>query len=252
MYHPKSNGFFSALLYIYLSVRHYLEKMNFGKARHFKNSFSEQLNSCNENEVDGIIITIRRFKYFIESISEQIDKDNKAIQIDLSNEDTEVALDMRMQFNIDSNLNYFLDNILKSNLVGIYSYFEYTLKKISKICESNLNPRKTLGSYKSGALINRYNSFLIDQVIPLLSAENAHFEKILVWNQLRNDIVHQNSIIERFNPQDLKHSSLLIKRDSFQFLKSDIILDFLFEIESYLYIIITLINKKHDLIEYVN
>jgi hypothetical protein len=224
--------------------------MNFGKARHFKNEFSEEINSCNENESDGILITIRRFEYFIKSVSNQIESDNILIKNEINKEVFEVAISMRKQFNIDSNLNYFLDNILKSNLVGIYSYFEHTLKNISKICESNISTTKTLASFKNGSLINRYNSFLIDQVIPLLSNENQSFERILVWNKLRNDIVHQNSFIEKFNPKDLVHNSLLIQEDTFQFLKSDIIIEFLHEIESYLFKIIKLLNEKYDLIEY--
>lgn len=224
--------------------------MAFGKARHFKNSFSEQLNYLNENEIDGILITIRRFDYFIKSITKQIESENKLIHDEISKEDTEVAILMQKQFNITTNLNYFLDNVLKSNLVGIYSYFEHILKNISKICEANLNTPKTLESFKSGALISQYNSFLIEQVIPSLAKEDVHFKRILVWNKLRNDIVHQNSIIERFNPKDLTHDSLLVKGNTFRFLKSDIILEFLTEIEEYLNKIIILINEKHNLIEY--
>lgn len=229
--------------------------MKFGKARHFKNQFSEELNYCNENDIDGIIITIRRFEYFIKSLTKKIENDNKLIQIEISKEqDANIAFDIQRQFNVDTNLNYFLDNILKSNLVGIYSYFEHILKRICEICESNLKTAKALKSYKkksnSGSYTNKYNLFLTDQIIPLLSKESGNFNRILIWNELRNDIVHRNSSIERFNPQNLKHVSLIVVENTFRFLKSDIILEFLSEIENYLNQIINLINERYDLIEY--
>lgn len=220
-----------------------------GKPRSFKNSFSVEINDLNENEIDGIIITNKRFKYFIESVSQQIENDNKKILEEFQGEEYDVASSMLNQFHVDSNLNYFLDTILKSNLVAIYSNFENRLDEISEICKRNLPKTKCTCEFKNGSIINKRNAFLKSEIIPKIDSLKSDFNQILIWNRIRNDIVHNNSITSKFNPESYNHSSLIIEHNKILFKNSNIIIEFLELTSKYLMNIIDYINEKYQLIE---
>jgi hypothetical protein len=221
----------------------------FGKSREFRNKFSEEINALNEDENDGIYITNKRFQYFIDSLTNQIETNNNEILKEIEEEDSDVRISMLSQFDVDSNLNYFSDTILKSILVAIYSNFENRLDKISEICEENLVLKKGIKDFKKGSIINKRNDFLKSEVIPEVSSLKSDFDKILVWNQIRNDIVHNNSMVDRFNPDKFDHPSLIVKYDRIILKDRIVILEFLNLTSKYLMNIIDEINKRYDLIE---
>lgn len=203
----------------------------FGKSRKFKNSFSENINYFNENESDGIVITIKRFEYFIKSSTQQIEADNAKILKEIKGEDYDVAYSIKNQFNNDSNLNYFFENILKSYIVSIYSFFEHSLKEISNICDNNLKPRNRLKK-PSGSYASKYNSFLKSEIITELSENELIFQSIMKYKKIRNDIVHNSGDTTFINYQN-----------------NDDILIFLDLVKRYLSIVIDRINEKYQLVE---
>lgn len=212
--------------------------MEFGKPRNFEGDFSLELNDCYENESDGVFISISRFKYFQKSLIEKIESDNQLILAELKNEDYEVARSIRNQFDVSSKLDFFIEQILKSNVVGIYSYFEFKLGEISLICKKNkANSKKMECFEKKGgkpvSIIQKYNSFLISEIIPDLRHHNSLFKDFLYWNKIRNSIVHNNSALKTEN-------------GIIGFNNGDDILDLLDKIEKYLDTIVSLINSKKD------
>lgn len=212
--------------------------MEFGKPRIFTNEFSEELNGCYENECDGVLISIARFKYFQKSVIAKIESDNKIILSNLNNEEYEVANSMRNQFDNSTKLDFFIEHILKSNIVAIYSYFEFKVGEISTICEKNIHPKKKIKSFTKGSYIEKYNSFLISEIIPDLTVDNSLFKELSSWTEIRNGIVHNNS-------------TLKTKNNILRFKNGDDIIKLLDIIEEYLNIIISLINSKYDLINYI-
>ena len=223
--------------------------MTFGKSRHFVNEFSEELNFTYENESDGILITSLRFKYFTNSITKQIGKENDAILKEVQKEEPDVRLNMIGQFHYDSSLNYFTDNVLKSNLVSIYSFFEHSLIRIAKICESHNTVTKPLIKFKKGSYIYKSHTFLKTQIIPNLDKQNL-FEKIEFYNKIRNDIVHHNSELLNFNHLLFSHEALEIKNKTIHLLDKSFVLDFLELITSYLRNLIKELNDKYSLVKY--
>lgn len=203
----------------------------FGKSRKFKNSFSEEINSCNENEIDGIVITLKRFEYFIKSLAQQIEDNNANVLEEIKGEGYEISSSIKSQFNNDSNLNYFLESILKSYLVSIYSYFEHILKEISNICDNNLKPTNRLKKpFNNYAL--KFNSFLKLEIITKLTEQDSLFQNILKYKKIRNDIVHNSGGTTFLNYKN-----------------SDDVIEFLDLVKEYLNIIIEDINEKYQLIE---
>lgn len=226
--------------------------MEFGKPRIFTSAFSLELNGCYENESDGVSISILRFKYFQKSLIEKIESDNQLIFAKLKNEDYEVARSMRNQIDVSSKLDFFIEQILKSNVVAIYSYFEFKLSEISTICEKNIHPKKKINQFKKegrGSLIEKYCSFLISEIVPELSNYNSLFEALLTWKDIRVDIVHFNSNAEKTNPENLSFSTLKTENGIIRFNNGDDILDLLDKIEEYLGAIVSLINSKYGLIK---
>lgn len=228
--------------------------MEFGKQRIFINDFSIQLNECNENDSDGISISILRFKYFQKALIEKIESDNKLILAELKNENYQVAESMRNEFDINSKLDFFIDQIIKSNVVAIYSYFEYKLGEISTICEKNKNCKK-IESFKkinneTVSIIQKYNAFLISEIIPELSNHNSLFEYLLTWKDIRVDIVHYNSNVEKSNPINSSFSNLKTEYGFIRFKNGDDIINFIDKIEEYLNTIVRLINSNYNLINY--
>jgi hypothetical protein len=223
--------------------------MEFGKRRNFEGDFSLELNGCYESESDGVFISILRFKYFQKSLIEKIESDNQLIINELKNEDYEVARSMRNQFDVSSKLDFFIEQILKSNVVAIYSYFEFKLGNVSSICETNIHPKKKMKSFTKGSYIEKYNSFLISEIIPDLIDHSSIFQKILTWKDIRVDIVHFNSNIEKTNPENLSFSTLKTENGIIRFNNGDDILDLLDKIEKYLDTIVSLINSKYELIK---
>lgn len=206
--------------------------MGFAKPRNFEGDFSLELNGCYENESDGVSISILRFKYFQKSLIEKIELDNHLILEELKNEDYDVARSMRSQPDVSFKLDFFIEQILKSNVVAIYSYFEFKLGEISLICEKNNANYRKIECFKKNegktvSIIQKYNSFL-SEVIPDLIDHSPIFQEILTWKDIRNGIVHDNSTLKTEN---------------------DDILDLLNKIEKYLDTIVRLINSKHGLIK---
>lgn len=226
--------------------------MGFGKPRIFTSAFSLELNGCYENESDGVSISILRFKYFQKSLIEKIESDNQLILAELKNEDYKVARSIRNQIDVSSKLDFFIEQILKSNVVAIYSYFEFKLSEISTICEKNIHPKKKINQFKKegrGSLIEKYCSFLISEIVPELSNYNSLFEALLTWKDIRVDIVHYNSNVEKSNPVSSSFSALKTEYGIITFKNGDDIFGLLDQIEKYLDTIVNLINNKYQLIK---
>lgn len=224
--------------------------MKFGRPRTFVNDFSIAINGLNENDYDGILITIERFRYYLSSISENITKENARIEGELKKENTDIRLDMMRQFDVETKLNHFLNLLLRSAVVSIYSYFEHSLYSIANVCETYLKPSKKLKTIKHGPLIKRYYDF-INQTNSIKNKKTeAAFREILIWNKLRNDIVHNNGQIDRFKSGMLSHKSIEVKVNQVIFKDVDVIIEFLELIALFLADIIDKINTKHKLIEY--
>jgi hypothetical protein len=222
--------------------------MGFARPRNFESDFSLELNGCYENESDGVFISISRFKYFQKSLIEKIESDNQLILAELKNEDYEVARSMRNQTDVSFKLDFFIEQILKSNVVAIYSYFEFKLSEISTICEKNIHPKKKINQFKKGSYIEKYNLFL-SEIIPDLIDHSSIFQEILTWKDIRVDIVHYNSNVEKTNPENLSFSTLETENGIIRFNNGDDILDLLDKIKKYLGAIVSLINSKYGLIK---
>lgn len=228
--------------------------MGFGKPRNFKDDFSLELNYCYENESDGVFISISRFKYFQKSLIEKIESDNQLILEELKKEDHEVARSMHNQPDVSSKLDFFIEQILKSNVVAIYSYFEFKLGEISLICEKNKTNSRKIKCFekkegKPVSIIQKYNSFLISEIIPNLIHHNSLFKDFLYWNKIRNSIVHNNSTVKETNTKNLSFSTLETKNGIIRFNNGDDILELLDKIEEYLDTIVSLINSEYRLIK---
>ncbi len=224
-------------------------------ARTFTNPFSIELNDCNENNEDGVYMTVRRFEQFICSLKKKIDEGNERILFEIQKEENDIAISMLNQLDVSNSVHYFNDTLLKSFTVSIYSFFEHKLNQISLICERHLQLNTQIRNYaKTGkalnSLIEKYNFFLTAEVIPNLINYESKFNTIKKWKELRNLIVHDNSII-RNNEFDITTFSAIRIEDGVIKLHGDIdVLDFLYLVEAYLKIVIDLTNEKYDLINY--
>jgi len=99
------------------------------EARTFLNPFSIELNDCNENDEDGVYITVKRFEQFICNLEKKIGEDNGRILIEIQKEESDIAISMLNQLDVSNSIHYFNDTILKSFVVSIYSFFEYKLQE---------------------------------------------------------------------------------------------------------------------------
>jgi len=156
---------------------------------------------------------------------------------------------------ITNSLDYFSDIVIKSFVISVYSYFEFKIKQFAEISSKHLGNKKIEKYAKSVngkqvSSIQKYNSFLIREIVPKLKEQNKTFSKIIKWNYIRNKIVHNNSIInnESIDLKDFK--SITIDSDTIKFKDKTDLLEFLSLIDSYLEKIVELINLKYDLIHY--
>ena len=164
-------------------------------------------------------------------MAQQIEDNNANVLEEIKGEGYEISSSIKSQFNNDSNLNYFLESILKSYLVSIYSYFEHILKEISNICDNNLKPTNRLKKpFNNYAL--KFNSFLKLEIITKLTEQDSLFQNILKYKKIRNDIVHNSGGTTFLNYKN-----------------SDDVIEFLDLVKEYLNIIIEDINEKYQLIE---
>ncbi len=224
------------------------------ESREFFDKFSTELNCCAENENDGIFMTISRLKHFVSTLKEKIDQDNKEILSSIKNEEHEIACSLLNQSEVISRLDYFSDILLQSSIVTIYSFLEYKLSQVAKICEEQLTPIGKIKSYEKNGIklvsaIEKYNSFLKSEIIVDLELYSENFREILKWNNARKYIVHKskrnatNLDLSNFNSMTFEYGTLHIKDESEIF-------DFLILIEDYLAKVVDLINTKYLLIQY--
>lgn len=224
--------------------------------RHFKTPFSMDLNECNENDFDGVFYTIIRFEQFIITLKKKIDSDNQEILDKLKNEEDINSLNIS-PFELTNCLDYFSDNLLKSFIVSIYSYFEHKLEQISEISQHHLSTAKKIKDYKrnsdgKGASdIEKFNSYLKFEIIPDLHQHDLIFQEILKWKDLRKRIVHNNSFVDKNSVGIDSFSSIKIENDYIKITDEHDLLQFLKLIDKYLNAIFALINTKYDLIEYL-
>lgn len=225
------------------------------KIRNFKNEFSGELNECNENKDDGVYYTIRRFEQFIITIDDKIEQDNREIMEIIKNTDEDFAVSYLSQLDISNSLHYFKDTILKSLIVSVFSYFEFKMNQFSQITEKHVPVKQKIDSFKKienkyVSDIEKYNAFIISEIIPELKCFYSEFEQIKIWKNIRKPIVHHNSVVNRIKIDFSKFTSFQVYLEKLEIQNNKDILDFLCLIEYYLNTIIELINKKYDLIEY--
>lgn len=224
--------------------------MSFGKDRIFVNSFSEKLNAIRENKHDGILITVQRFKYYLRSLENRIETHNDKIVAELKKEQLDIQLDMRKQFDVDTELNHFLNLILTSSVVSIYSYFEYTFHTIAAVCEKHLKPQRKIDHYRYGPFIKRYYDFMIKTVPIDKQVLKEEFKEILVWKKVRNNIVHNDGRIGPQQAAHITHKSIEIKDQKIIFHDVDVIVEFVDLVADFLSKLIKEVNEGHQLIEY--
>jgi hypothetical protein len=218
------------------------------EGRTFVNKFSNELNCCYENEDDGVFYTIERFEHFLITLNNHIDNINSNIIKDIKKEDYEVAMNILNQHETVNNLCYFKNTILKSQVVAIYSYLELKLEQITTISKDHIRTIKGVKYYKNGdSDVEMYHKFLISEIIPDLAV--YEFEKIINWQKIRKNIVHN----KKFEELKIDLSSYPSLKEEFGLLKiTDIsdIREFIKLTGIYLKTIVDLINKKFNLIQY--
>jgi len=224
-------------------------------ARSFKNQFSIDLNNCNEDEFDGVTVNAMRFELFISSLNQKINEGNNKLLEEFKDEDEDVAWSMYNQFHVYNSLNYFSDSVLKAFVISIFSFFELKLKQFSEICEKQEFTTKKISDFKKTqkkvvSSIEKYNSFLISEVIPELSQLDSDFNELIIWKDLRNLIVHNNSILKNHNIDLTTLKSIKIEYDKLKIVDNNDVLRFILLVEGYLEGIVYLINQKYNLCEY--
>jgi hypothetical protein len=225
------------------------------RIRYFKNDFSAELNECSENKGDGIYFTIRRFEQFIFTLDDKIETDNRKIIENIKNTDDDFKSSYLSQLEISNSLDYFRDSVLKSFVVSILSYFEFKMDQLSHITEKHISVENKIKKFKkldgiTVSEIEKYNSFLVSEIIPDLEDLKSDFEEIKIWKDIRNLIVHDYSMVNKIRMDLSKFTSFKVVFDKVEIQNNKDIIDFLYHIEDYLNNVAGLINKKYDLIEY--
>ena len=224
-------------------------------ARTFINPFSIELNDCNENDEDGVYMTVRRFEQFICNLKKKIDEDNERILCEIQKEEKDIAISLLNQLDVSNSIHYFSDTLLKSFIVSIYSFFEHKLNQISLICKRHLKLKTQTKNYAkkvkgANSYIEKYNFLLTSEVIPNLKNYESKFDTIKKWKELRNLIVHNNSIIKSNYPDISSFPTISIVDEVIKIVGDKDVLDFLYLVEAYLKIVVDLTNEKYDLIKY--
>lgn len=222
------------------------------RARRFINNFSNNINGCSEDQSTGFASTMQRFVQLIEVTTEALDKrvDNIYLQT------KEMCPEEKMSYcsypEIDNELYYFKDMVMKNFIVSICSYLDAKTYEIIGYCEEHFENtfEEVKKKYKlTGSFFTKRHSYFTSVIIPELDIPEL-VEQIKNWTELRNCIVHGNSIVgERdikfgmFKSISNKYGSVYIDNDV------DILL-FAELVEDYLLSLVLAMNEKYDLIKY--
>jgi hypothetical protein len=227
------------------------------RGRKFSNQFSEELNYCNENEIDGVYNVMIRFRQFAVTLEEKIDSDNHEILKELEKEDDDTAQSIIQQPHMINSLEYFKDIVFKSLFVSAYSFFDYKFLQIRQVCEKHVPNIQTFKEYKREIEKQKQprkssieiTKLYIEQFIPDLNVHDKNWTKILTFKKIRDIIVHENS--EDAN-QITTSVDLIAIDEEFQIHIEDrkFLIEFLHLIENYLIDTVKYINDKFNLIEY--
>ena len=222
------------------------------ESRTFINEFSENINATAENDIDGIFITIQRFAQYISTLKKKVDADNINILKLLKSIDENEALSLSIRPDIVNQLDYFSNILLQSSIVSIYSFFDTKLEQLAIICKKHVPNTKTIDSFRySGdqSYIEKHNSFLKSEIIPDLEVYSDNFERMLIWKNVRNYIVHRSK--RSADMLDLTFLNSITSENGKLHIKDEKdILEFLILVEYYLEMVIDLINTKYLLIQY--
>lgn len=228
--------------------------MKISGTRHIQgNILAEKINYYNSYEIIDIL---NRFDYFINTIIDNSNTETIQIRKDISQEDEYTQHSMYNQFDVNAKLFHFKDYILKANIVSIFSFFEVSIRNISRICEKHSPKSNKIDDFKGNNGLVKINKFLKNET-PSLTKHTEHWCKLMIWYKIRNDIVHNNSVITKFN-KDIKYESLKYEIDYesneeiFIFKDEIPVLSLLKYIKEYLKFIIDGINEEYNLIEHIN
>jgi len=223
------------------------------EGRAFKNEFANELNACYEDETNGVYATCLRFKQYVQTLKDKIEADNRRILAEIKGEDEDVARSMLNQVDNINHLDFFTDMLFQSAIVAIYSYFDIKLAELAGICEKHNEGNKIkkvadFGGKKISPIIKNKN-FLLSEIIPELVQAAQIFDKILLWRDLRNFIVH-GSISKKTKKKLIFAYSIKITTNHVAFENINPIVDFLELTKNYLSCIVDYTNEKYDLVEY--
>ena len=88
-----------------------------------------------------------------------------------------------------------IDQLIKSTIVMVYSVIEYSLNKICMILEKQLNTNIKLDDLKNRGYIGTY--FIFFEKVALIDFDKLEYSRFQKFQNVRNNIVHANSTLER-------------------------------------------------------
>lgn len=227
------------------------------KGRVIKSDFAKAIMNSTENNLDGVQITIERFRMYLDSMDNYLKSSNQKMVSDILKEvDEDVIASMMNQPIMINRLDYFNDLMYKSAFVAIYSFLESKFIEINAICKNYAGIASTPKSYKSGRREDKYlageieqNFEFFHQEIMNISNDDFFYKTIQNWTRVRKYIVH----IKPKDSEDilidfLVGHSIELEKGKMRFTSKQTVVNFIDFVEIFLNEIISRIDQKQSLL----
>lgn len=172
-------------------------------------------------------------------------------------------LDLQI-YELDRFEEYIIDNINKSGLLLAYGFLESKLKEFCSFCKEKIDTNVSVEDIAGGRDYLKKSQTYLDLVIDLGFKKNdkneiqdSTFSKIEKYQNIRNRIVHYNSLLV-LNDKNTKknknfknfikntNSEILIRKNKLVIKKEKFIIDFLDLISDYFDYLFVMLEKKLD------